>query len=135
MTPTGTPTLSDAQPSRSFPAGVGTDASGRFTYSVPKEPACALPSGLPATVAGADGPTLTVKRVARAWRSSDAGRSWGVSTGKAQADPRGAARPSSVLLDPGTPYAYVNYFEWYGLQTYVFPIRHAQPASWPPSGR
>jgi len=115
-----TPAASGTGPSRSFPAGVGTDASGQYTYAVPTEPPCALPSGLPARVAGADGPTLTVKRVARAWRSSEAGKSWGVSTGKAQADPGVAPRPSSVLLDPGTPYAYVNYFEWYGLQTYVF---------------
>ena len=114
-TPTGT------EPSRSFPAGVGTNASGRHTYAVPEEPPCALPPGLPARVPGADGPTLTVKRVARAWRSSEVGKSRGVSTGKAQADPGMATRPSSVLLDPGTPYAYVNYFEWYGLQTYVFP--------------
>ena len=112
---------SSAAPSRSLPAGVGTNASGQYTYAVPKEPPCALPSGLPARVGGADGPTLTVKRVARALRSSEAGKSWGVSTGKAQADPGMAARPSSVLLVPGTPYAYVNYFEWYGLQTYVFP--------------
>lgn len=120
-TPSATATPSSAEPSRSFPAGVGTDASGRHTYAMPSEPPCALPSGVPARVAGADGPTLTVNRVARAWRSSEAGKSRGVSTGKAQADPGMAARPSSVLLDPGTPYAYVNYFEWYGLQTYVFP--------------
>ena len=87
---------------------------------MPKEPHCALPAGVPARVAGAGGPTLTVKRVALAWRSSEAGKSRGVSTGKSQADPGMAARPGSVLLDPGTPYAYVNYFEWYGLQTYVF---------------
>ena len=117
--PTATP--SGTEPSRSFPAGMGTNASGRHTYAVPKEPPCALPSDVSARIAGADGPTLTVKRVARAWRSSEAGRSRGVSTGMAQADPGMAARPSSVLLDPGTPYAYVNYFEWYGLQTYVFP--------------
>lgn len=118
--PTGSPTPSQASPSRSFPAGVGTDASGRMTYAVPTEPPCALDPDAPATAGGADGPTLTLNRVTRAWRASEAGKTWGVSTGKAQAGSRVAPRPGSVLLDPGTPYANVDFFEWYGLQTYVY---------------
>jgi hypothetical protein len=121
-TPTDPATPSDAGPSRSMPAGVGTDASGRYTYAVPTEPLCALASDVPQSVPGADGPALTLKRVAKAWKASEAGKGWGVSTGTVKASDRsGAIRPGSVLGDPGTGYAHINFFEWFGLQTYVLP--------------
>lgn len=95
--------------------------SGFPTYSRPAEPACALPTDTQDSVPGADGPVLTVKSVARAWRASEPGKSWGVSTGRLKAsDQVRTAMPGAVLGEVGTGWASVDYFEWYGLSTFVY---------------
>ena len=69
--PSGTASLETPSPS----VASASPPTGLPSYPVPTERACALPADAPDSVAGADGPTLTVKRVAKAWRASEAGKS------------------------------------------------------------
>lgn len=60
---------------------LNTHPTGLPTYPQPTEPACLLPTKVPALVPDAGGPTLSQARVAKASRASEAGKSIGVKTG------------------------------------------------------
>ncbi|MGC3992522.1 MAG: hypothetical protein QM779_00045 [Propionicimonas sp.] len=94
---------------------------GLPSYPPATEPPCAIPGDAPTTVAGADGPRLTLARVAKAWRATSAGQSLGVTTGrvKAGANVPGLVLPSSVLDEPGLPWAELNIPEWNSTRTFV----------------
>lgn len=124
----GTPPIGSPSPTPSAspdaPSASATGASRPTwlpSYPVPTEPACALSADAPDSIAGADGPTLTVKQVAKAWRASEAGKSIGVSTGRVDADIRAPAQPAVVLVQPGLRWVKLDYWEWAGLRTYVLP--------------
>lgn len=95
-----------------YPTGIPSE-------SPPAEPACSRPEAAPETVPGADGPTLTAKRVARAWRASEAGKSLGVKTGKLEHSASLQVTPASVLDVPGTPWVALDIMEWSSVTTYV----------------
>lgn len=99
-----------------------TAPSGFPTNPRPAEAACALPTDPPASVSGADGPTLTSKRVEKAWRASAEGKANRVTTGTltGREAEGGSASPAQVLLEAGVHYTGVSHFEWTGLRTYVF---------------
>ncbi len=93
--------------------------SGLPTYAQPAEPACALPEGVPATIPGSGGPTLSAKRVEKAWRASESGRSYGVTAGKVDDHRAYAPRPGSAVAVAGAPKVSLNILEWSSLSTIV----------------
>lgn len=117
--PSPSPAESSVTPSASATASRPT---GFPSYAPPAEPPCALPEEAPDSVAGADGPTLTVKQVAKAWKASEEGKSNRVTSGTIGAKDwnRAPVSPGSALIEPGVRYAGVSHFEYTGLQTYVF---------------
>lgn len=121
--PNAVPTLSARTPTDEASAPSTPDVTPRRawpSYPPATEPPCAIPHAAPTAVAGADGPRLTVKRVAEAWRASPTGKSLGVKTGRVQAGAAaGAVLPGSVLDEPGLAWAELNTIEWSGIRTYV----------------
>lgn len=89
------------------------------SYPVPTEPACAVPGGTPTSTAGAGGPTLTARRVEKAWRNSEAGRNLGVKTGKVADLVPGEVTPSRVVAEPGAPWVALDIMEWSSVTTIV----------------
>jgi hypothetical protein len=86
---------------------------------VPAEAACALPTDVPESVRGADGPTLTAKRVEKAWRASEAGKSIGVKTGTLEKHYPGTVTPASVVQVDGARWVALDIREWSSLMTIV----------------
>lgn len=127
FTPTPTPSTEPTSPMESPTASGAVSPtvvypSGWPTYSEPAEAACVVPTGGPTSVAGADGPTLTAKQVATAWKNSEEAESNHFSSGTVSAkDARHAAfSPASVLIEPGVKYAGLSAMEYTGWQTFVF---------------
>lgn len=120
--PSATPTPSATPSAAPSSASARPLPSGLPTYPQPAEAACRLPKDAPDTIPGADGPTLSVKQVERAWKESEEGKSNRVTSGTigAKDGSREPVSPGSALIEPGVRYAGVSHFEYTGLRSYVF---------------
>lgn len=125
--PTATPPASETPlPSPSAPAASASVTrtaypTGVASGSAPAEPVCTMPDDVPETVPGADGPTLTAKRVAKGWRASEAGKSLGVKTGTQKYAATPPVTPAGVLAVRGAPWVALDIMEWSSVTTIVLP--------------
>lgn len=78
-----------------------------------------MPSSAPTPTESADGPTLTVRRVEKAWRNSEAGRSLGVKSGRVAELVPGEVTPARVVAEPGAPWIALDIMEWSSVTTVV----------------
>ena len=111
-----TPPLASSTPSMSAMTAWPTGP----VSAVPAEPACAVPKDAPTAGGDAGGPTLSAKRVAKAWRASDAGRSSGVTVRKLTDSPWSPVQPASAISVPGKVSVSVDFKEWVAMATVIF---------------
>lgn len=78
-----------------------------------------MPTDLPASIRGADGPTLSAGRVEKAWRASKPGKSLGVTTGSLDEAVPAHAGPVSMVSVSGASWVALDYREWSSLTTIV----------------
>lgn len=123
VTPSESPqTASTSSATPSANTSARTLPSGFRTHDRPAEPACVLPPDAPVSIRGADGPTLTAKRVEKAWRASEAAQGNQLNSGTVTARDLKylPASPASAIVEPGLAYAGFSHFEYTGLRTYIY---------------
>jgi hypothetical protein len=74
---------------------------------------------VPESVPGADGPTLTARRVEKAWKDSEEGRSLGVRTGRVDERSHPGSTPGSLVEVPRAPWVGLDIMEWSSVTTIV----------------
>lgn len=79
-----------------------------------------MPTGVPDSIPGADGPTLTTGQVADAWRAAKGTSSEGVTTGRLKVSVWPRVTPASVISVAGNDWVDVRFKEWKSLGTVIF---------------